>query len=83
MGRHWNEADAYIIAVENTAPYGVSVFKFDQDALYAGWLLCNRGVELWKEFQLDEQLEEGVLAYGDEINTLYLPSWAKKNMEEV
>ena len=83
MGLKWNEVDAYIVAVENSKPHGVAVYKFSQIALLEGWELCKRGVELWKEYKENCVLGYGSFPYGKETVELDLPMWARNGVETV
>ena len=81
VGLKWNEVSAYIIAVENTAPYGVAVYKFSNNALLNGWELCKDGVGMWKEYKMDLAIGGGMFPYSDEVLELELPVWATKTNE--
>lgn len=62
----------YIIAIENTPPHCVAVYRMEKEALVAGWdimqRLCYEYVECEKT-----GLWPG---YGNEVEVLYLPKWA-------
>lgn len=81
MGIDWKDVDAYIIAVENTAPYGVAVYKFSTNAILNGWELCKRGVAMWKEHKLNLAVGDGTFPYSDEVLELELPVWAMNDLE--
>jgi len=83
MGLKWDEVNAYIIAVENTAPHGVAVYKFSQSALLNGWELCKHGMKLWKEHKMNVALGDGSYPYTDGVLELELPVWATNLLEEV
>lgn len=81
MGIDWKDVDAYIIAVENTAPHGVAVYKFSTNAILNGWELCKRGVAMWKEHKLNLAVGDGTFPYSDEVLELELPVWAMNDLE--
>ena len=83
MGLKWDEVNAYIIAVENTAPHGVAVYKFSQSSLLNGWELCKHGMKLWKEHKMNVALGDGSYPYTDGVIELELPVWATNLLEEV
>jgi hypothetical protein len=83
MGLKWDEVNAYIIAVENTAPHGVAVYKFSQSSLLNGWELCKHGMKLWKEHKMNVALGDGSFPYTDGVLELELPVWATSSMEEL
>ena len=83
MGLKWDEVNAYIIAVENTAPHGVAVYQFSQSALLNGWELCKHGMKLWKEHKMNVALGDGSYPYTDGVIELELPVWATNLLEEV
>jgi len=83
MNLKWNEVDAYIIAVENTAPHGVAVYQFSQSALLNGWELCKHAMKLWKEHKMNLALGDGTFPYSDGVLELELPVWATNSMEEL
>lgn len=74
------DVSAYIIAIENTAPFGCAVYKFSPEALQRGWELCKEAVTTIKQYQKDPEV---YAAYSNEVNVLELPRWAesKKNIE--
>ena len=82
MNLDWREVKAYIIAVENTAPYGVAVYKFSQSALLNGWELCKTAMTQWKEYKLNLAMGDGVFPYSNEVLELELPVWATNLLEE-
>jgi exodeoxyribonuclease VIII len=81
MGLKWHEVNAYIVAVENTAPHGVAVYKFSKNAMLNGWELCKVGVGMWKEHKMNLAIGDGTFPYTDEVLELELPVWAT-NMNE-
>lgn len=83
MGLQWNEVNAYIIAVENTAPHGVAVYKFSKSALLNGWELCKHAMKLWKEHKMNLALGDGSYPYSDKVLELELPVWATNLLDEV
>jgi exodeoxyribonuclease VIII len=83
MNLDLRDVNAYIIAVENTAPHGVAVYRFSQSALLNGWELCKHGVKLWKDYKLNKAIGEDSLPYTDGILELELPVWATNSMEEL
>ena len=83
MGLKWNEVNAYIIAVENTAPHGVAVYRFSQSALLNGWELCKHAMKLWKEHKMNLALGDGSFPYSDGVLELELPVWVTNSMEEL
>ena len=83
MNLKWNEVDAYIIAVENTAPHGVAVYQFSQSALLNGWELCKHAMKQWKEHKMNVALGDGSFPYTDGVLELELPVWATNLLEEV
>jgi hypothetical protein len=82
MNLDWREVNAYIIAVENSAPYGVAVYKFSQSALLNGWELCKTAMTKWKEYKLNLAMGDGVFPYSNEVLELELPVWATNLLEE-
>ena len=76
-GYNWNECDAYIIAIENSPPYSVAVYQYEQRAMELGWDLCLRGIQLWKEHLAAKAIDGQSLAYGEGVMDLYLPAWAE------
>tara|TARA_R100000655_G_scaffold84114_1_gene123695 strand:+ start:2492 stop:3286 length:795 start_codon:yes stop_codon:yes gene_type:complete len=83
MGVHWSEANAYIIAVENTQPHGVAVYKMTTDSLRVGWELCCQAVKEYKHYKVQCALDEELfLPYGSNVKNLDLPIWAKNGVEE-
>jgi len=83
MGLKWSDVKAYIIAVENTAPHGVAVYRFSQSALLNGWELCKHAMKLWKEHKMNVALGDGSFPYTDGVLELELPVWATNLLEEV
>lgn len=75
--KDFSKVNAYIIAVENTPPHGVAVYKFSTEALESGWKLCQRSFKVWKEYKLNLALGEGVYPYSDTVLDLHLPAWAE------
>ena len=71
-------ANAYIIAIENTAPYSTAVYKFTPQALRIGWQLCKDAIKDWESYQLKNALNETVNVYSEHIIDLNLPAWAVK-----
>tara|TARA_R100001594_G_scaffold150505_2_gene212016 strand:- start:99 stop:923 length:825 start_codon:yes stop_codon:yes gene_type:complete len=76
--KDFSKVDAYIIAVENTAPFGVAVYKFSTDALESGWELCKQGFNTWKEHKLNKAMGDGTYPYSTEVLDLDLPYWASR-----
>jgi len=74
--KDFSKVNAYIIAVENTAPFGVAVYRFSTEALELGWILCQRGFKVWKEYKMSLAVGEGVFPYSDTVLDLDLPAWA-------
>lgn len=65
----------YIIAVENTAPYNVTLFKMTQDLLDYGNQEFHRIVDNYNNW-------DGIpMGYSDHIEPLDLPNWFKKEKE--
>lgn len=65
-----------IVSVETTAPYAVGVYELDEDALYVGAELARLGLE-----RIASGLHSGEWpAYGDEVQQITLPGWAKKEV---
>ena len=79
MGMELDEVDAYIIAVENVAPYQVAVYRFSADALDQGFKLCMDGMKKWKQYKLQKSVGNKVLAYGSDVKDLDLPAWARRD----
>ena len=82
LGVHPSEANAYIIAVENSAPHAVAVYKLSTEAMVTGWELCCQAVKDWKAYKLDCAMDDGTaFAYGEDVHVLDLPNWAKNGVE--
>lgn len=78
IGSNWKDCNCYVIAVENTAPFGVSVFRYDSDVLDNGWKLCCRAIRQWREYNETIAQNKTPKAYGDCINDIELPVWAER-----
>ena len=76
--KDFSKVNAHIIAVENTAPFGVAVYKFSTDALEAGWELCKSGFNTWKEHKLNLVMGDGTYPYSNQVLELDLPYWASR-----
>ena len=70
-GLHGAERFVFI-AVEKTAPYGVAVYELDAAALAAGEQLRQRDMRIIADCQATKEWP----GYGDDCQTLSLPSWA-------
>lgn len=81
LGVHPSEANAYIIAVENTAPHAVAVYKLSTEAMVTGWELCCQAVKDWKAYKLDCAIDGTAFAFGEDVLVLDLPHWAKNGVE--
>ena len=75
--KDFSKVNAYIIAVESSAPFAVAVYKFSTEALESGWKLCQRSFNVWKDYKLNLALGEGVYPYSDTVLDLHLPAWAE------
>jgi exodeoxyribonuclease VIII len=63
------------IAVEKTAPYAVAVYELDATALAAGNELRQRDLRMIADCRATSEWP----GYGDDCQTLSLPSWALRN----
>jgi hypothetical protein len=70
-GLHGAERFVFI-AVEKTAPYAVAVYELDAAALAAGDELRQRDMRVIADCQATKEWP----GYGDDCQTLSLPSWA-------
>jgi exodeoxyribonuclease VIII len=70
-GLHGAERFVFI-AVEKTAPYAVAVYELDAAALAAGNELRQRDMRVIADCQATKEWP----GYGDDLQTLSLPSWA-------
>jgi exodeoxyribonuclease VIII len=70
-GLHGAERFVFI-AVEKTAPYAVAVYELDAAALAAGEQLRQRDIRVIADCQATKEWP----GYGDDCQTLALPSWA-------
>jgi hypothetical protein len=70
-GLHGAERFVFI-AVEKTAPYAVAVYELDAAALAAGEQLRQRDMRVIADCQATKEWP----GYGDDCQTLALPSWA-------
>lgn len=70
-GLHGAERFVFI-AVEKTAPYAVAVYELDAAALAAGEQLRQRDMRIIADCQATKEWP----GYGDDCQTLSLPSWA-------
>ena len=80
--RVWEDANALIIAVENTAPYSVAVYKYDHEALMAGYALCRYACEEWQKYQLAKTLGDKIMPYSGQVIEMGLPAWAANSEKE-
>lgn len=65
-----------IVAVETAPPYAVGVYELDEDALEVGAELAKLGLE-----RIARGIETGEWpAYGDDLQEITLPGWAKKEV---
>ncbi|MAK37893.1 MAG: hypothetical protein CMC15_17170 [Flavobacteriaceae bacterium] len=78
MGLEPEHANAYIIAIENTAPYATAVYKYTPQALKIGWDMCKDAIKDWESYKLKVALNENVNMYSNEVMDLDLPAWAVK-----
>ena len=86
MGWGIDEVSAYIVAVENKAPYGTVVYKLPEETLREGWFLCKRAVFQWLSFEEQVALQEccddsipiqPYYEYTTHAELLELPKWSK------
>jgi len=86
MGWGIDEVSAYIVAVENKAPFGTVVYKLPEETLREGWHLCQRAVFQWTSFETEVALQEccddsipvqPYYEYATHAELLELPKWAK------
>ena len=73
-GLHGAERFVFI-AVEKTAPYAVAVYELDAAAMAAGDELRQRDMRVIADCQATKEWP----GYGDDCQTLSLPSWALRN----
>ena len=73
-GLHGAERFVFI-AVEKTAPYAVAVYELDAAAMAAGDELRQRDMRIIADCQATTEWP----GYGDDCQTLSLPSWALRN----
>ena len=78
MGLEPEHANAYIIAIENTAPYATAVYKYTPQALKIGWDMCKDAIKDWESYKLKVALNENVNMYSKDVMDLDLPAWAVK-----
>ena len=62
--------DYFIIAIENSSPYNVTVYKLSQDYIDKGYSVMNKGIN---DFKLWDGEERGY----KQMLELQLPKWAK------
>tara|TARA_R110002012_G_scaffold197522_2_gene366069 strand:+ start:607 stop:1326 length:720 start_codon:yes stop_codon:yes gene_type:complete len=65
--------DYYIIAIENSSPYNVCIYKLSEGYLDKGFQMMTMGIAMFKEWDGEET------GYQDEdrLQVLELPNWAK------
>ena len=78
LGLEPEHANAYVIAIENTAPFSTAVYKYTPQALKVGLELCKKAVREWEGYQLKLALKENVNTYSIDVIDLDLPAWAKR-----
>jgi len=78
IGSDWKTCNCYIIAVENTAPHGVAVYRYDSDVLDNGWKLCCRALRQWREYKETISQNKTPQPYGDLVYDIELPAWAER-----
>jgi len=78
LGLEPEHANAYIIAIENTAPFSTAVYKLTPRALRVGWEMCKKAVKDYESYKLKIALNENVNMYSPEVLDLDLPAWAIK-----
>jgi|15BtaG_2_1085339.scaffolds.fasta_scaffold01326_4 hypothetical protein len=78
IGSSWKTCNCYVIAVENTEPYGVAVYRYDVDVLDNGWKLCCRALRQWRDYNATISKNETPKAYGDCVYDIELPAWAER-----
>jgi exodeoxyribonuclease VIII len=63
-------SEFYIIAVENTAPHNICIYRLSQDALDSGYSMMSKGIDSFKNWNGEETgyVNDGILN---------LPRWAK------
>ena len=69
--------DFYFIAVEKEPPFGVGVYKADEELIHHGLIECNKGVELYSQCMKANSWP----CYRDEVKSLGLPSWVKRKAD--
>ena len=68
---HW-----VFICVENTAPYGVAVYRLDDHAVEAGWRVAERFIDVYGQC-----LKTGVWpAYGIKTQAIDMPPWSYRQL---
>ena len=78
IGSSWKTCKCYVIAVENTAPFGVAVYRYDSDVLDNGWKLCCRAIRQWREYRETIAQNKTPQPYGDMVYDIELPAWAER-----
>ena len=65
--------DFRIIAVEKAPPYGVNVFRMDEEAIQEGLIQCNKAVELYADAVKNDKWP----CYPPGIQDVGLPGWVR------
>lgn len=66
------------VAVEKTAPFAVSVYELDQDAIRTGWLECQMAIRTYQKCTEAGQWP----SYSEAIQTIGLPVWTAKELRQ-
>lgn len=78
IGSSWRECNCYVIAVENTAPYSVAVYKYPTEVLQTGWELCTIALQKYQIYKEAEKRGSKVFAYTNQVLDIKLPAWAER-----
>lgn len=71
--------DFYFICVEAEAPYGVMVYKADQDMIQKGLVECSKAIDIYRECMEKNEWP----CYPDEVKDLSLPGWVMRTQDNV